>query len=491
MNKNFVGILFGILYSFSAAVFAAVPGTLDTTFNLTGIQAGTESTTISNSTSNSNGQAVAIQADGNIVVAGIIGGSPGDFGVARFLANGGLDTTFNGSGAQPGTIKFAIGSSALSQAQAVAMQADGKIVVAGTEFSGLFVPSFAVARLDTNGTLDSGFNSGGTQSVSFGSGSSLARAVAVQSDGKIVLAGVGAAGFAVARLNTNGTLDTTTFNSGGTEPGTNSTTVDGMTNDGCRSIAIQTDGKIVVAGFAGDGSTIGKFGVARFNTDGTLDPTFNAGGTLPGTNSTSVENSTAFGNSANAVAIQSNGKIVLGGVVAVSGVNKFGLAQFNTNGTLDTTFNAGSVTQPGTVSTTIQNSTSASGASVAIQENGKIIIAGSATVSGVSNFGIARFLANGTLDTTFNPDSLIQPGTNATLIDNTNGSANGNSVGLQSDGQIVMAGEVLFSGGSPANKFAVARFNGGEASPVPPVVTTTTTTDPFALRLIQKYGPRL
>jgi len=490
VNKNFVGVLLVILNSFSAAVFAAVPGILDTTFNSAGIQAGTESTTINSSTSNNDGQAVAIQADGNIVVVGVVNGSPVDFGVARFLANGGLDPAFNTSGAQPGTVQFSIVGSPDSQAQAVAIQADGKIVVAGfaliDSLSALATaqPTFAVARLNPDGTLDSEFNSGGTQTVSFGGGLSQAQAVAIQSDGKIVLAGIASVGgndvFAVARLNTDGTID---LPFGGSDTGINSTTVGGMSTNGGAAVAIQADGKIVIAGFAGNGDLINQFGVARFNADGTLDTTaFNVLGTQPGTNAINI-NGGASGK-AYAVAIQADGKIVLAGESPVGFNETFAAARFNSDGTLDETFNAGSLTQPGTVTTTVQDSTSAIGTSVAIQENGKIIIAGQADVGGANHFAVARFLTNGTLDTTFNPDDLIQPGTNATLIDNTNEAAVGSSVALQSDGKIVIAGTVLFSGGSPADKFAVARFNGDAIVPVPPVVTT----DPFALRLIQKYG---
>jgi len=495
MNYLFLRALIIAACSFSLPVFAAVPGILDTTFNPEGLKAGTESTNINGSTNNNPGRAVAIQTDNKIVVAGTAvfsGGSQIKFGIARFLADGTLDETFNAGGTQPGTNATSIANSSTdSQAFAVAIQADGKIVAAGYANVGSY--QFAIARFNADGTLDTtGFNALGTQAgtniISIGV-FSQAFAVVIQPDGKIVLAGDADVGgvdrLAVARFNSDGTPD---LSFGGSNTGTNSTTVNNMGYNGGAGVTIQSDGKIVVAGFAGDeAGTVSYFAVARFNTDGTLDTTFNGSGTQAGTNATSIANSTDPSNEALSVAIQSNGKIVLGGTTAVSSVTQFGLAQFNTDGTLDGTFNGGGA-QAGTAATIIQNSTSASGAAVAIQQNGKIVIAGNAHVGGVDNFGIARFLADGTLDTlTFNPDDLVQPGTNATLINNAGQLSEGNSVALQSDGKIVMAG---FLAASPS-QFAVARFNGDAIVPVPPVVTTTTTTDPFALRLIQKYGPRL
>jgi len=150
--------------------------------------------------------AVAVQADGKIVVAGYTGGN--DFGVARLLGNGNLDTSFDGDG------KVTIDFGGYDGANAVAIQSDDKIVVAG--YTSGPSDDFAVARLLTNGALDTTFDGDGKATVDFG-GYDGASAVAVQSDGKIVAAGYTAGPAddgAVARLLTTGTLDPT-FSSDG------------------------------------------------------------------------------------------------------------------------------------------------------------------------------------------------------------------------------------------------------------------------------------
>jgi len=273
----------------------------------------------------------------------------------------------------------------------------------------------------------------------------------------------------------SGTLDTS-FNALGIQPGTASTTIDGFTIDNSGySVAIQQDGKTVVAGYADIGGAY-NFAVARFNTNGTLDTSFNSGGAQPGTASTTIDGF-AINNTGNSVAIQQDGKIVVAGTADIGGAYNFAVARFNTNGTLDTSFNAAG-TQPGTASTTIDNSTYNIGTSVAIQEDGKIVVAGFALIGGTFKFAVARFNTNGTLDTSFNA-AEIQPGTASTTIDNSTDNNFGKSVAIQQDGKIVVAGDAFIDG---VTKFAVARFNGD---------AIVAMIDPFALRLIEKYGPRL
>ena len=220
------------------------------------------------------------------------------------LSPGDLDLTFNATGT-PGmrTIDFYPGSGSFDYASSVAIhQPDGKIVVAGSVEGPSKNWEFAVARLNPNGTLDTTFgdpvNPAGTirtgmRTIDFypGSGSfDYASSVAIQPDGKIVVAGSvqptynSNYDFGVARLNPNGTLDTTTFNATSSTPGmlTINFAVDGnvFSEDTASSVAIQPDGKIVVAGrtqpldpvYHKLSGSFG-FGVARLNTDGTLDTT--------------------------------------------------------------------------------------------------------------------------------------------------------------------------------------------------------------------------
>ncbi len=181
---------------------------------------------------------MAIQSDGKIVVAG---GSGSTFALARYNANGSLDTTFDGDGKL--TTTFGGTSSA---AYGVAIQSDGKIVAAGYSLSATNNQDFALARYNTDGSLDTSFDGDGKLTTDFGSFFDFAFSVAIQSDGKIVAAGNSGAGntqdFALARYNTNGSLDTS-FDVDGKV-----TTSFAAGNDIAYSVAIQTDGKIVAAG---------------------------------------------------------------------------------------------------------------------------------------------------------------------------------------------------------------------------------------------------
>ena len=467
----------------------SLPGTLDTTFNAGGVQPGTVSTTIDNDPTYNQGASVAMQQDGKIVVAGysLIGGAY-KFAVARFNTNGTLDTSFGGP-TQPGTVSTTIENTAgLCIGQSVTIQQDGKIVVAGyAEISG--VNRFAVARFNTNGTLDTTFNPAPapqpgtvTTTIENTPDQTIGQSVTIQQDGKIVVAGTatisGVDRFAVARFNTDGTLDTTFNPAPAPQPGTVTTTIENTPGQSIgQSVTIQQDGKIVVAGYA-EISGVNRFAVARFNTDGTLDTTFNpAPAPQPGTVTTTIENTALFSN-AQSVAIQQDGKIVVAGSTDLGSGSRFAVARFNANGTLDTTFNASGV-QPGTVTTSIDNS-DAAGYSVALQKDGKIVVAGYAIISGMIRFGVAQFTTKGALDKTFNAGGVL-PGTVSTTVDN-NPSFNQNfSVAIQQDGKIVTVGVVVDLSG--LGRFAVARFLG--------TVTGIATNNLCALRLIEKYGPRL
>ena len=214
--------------------------------------------------------AVAIQSDGKIVAAGE---STDNFAVVRYTTAGVLDTTFS----TDGKVTTAIGSRE-DAAYAVAVQSDGKIVAAGKGDSGTAQEDpnadFAVVRYTTAGALDNGFSTDGKVITDIGTNSvDEARAVAIQSDGKIVVAGSSGGDFAVVRYTTAGALDTT-FSTDGkvtTDIGTNSV-------DWATAVAIQSDGKIVVAGYVGDIEDGGEFAVVRYNTDGSLDTTFGGDG---------------------------------------------------------------------------------------------------------------------------------------------------------------------------------------------------------------------
>ncbi len=462
-------ILFVMLLSMHSigSLLATSAGVLDITFNPLGVQPGTVSTTIDGSPLQAVSNGVAIQADGKIVIVGFLKGDgesfTSKFAVARFNTNGSLDTSFNNTGPQPGTVTTTIDNVLNSSGYDVKIQpVDQKIVVSGLVTDSLGNTKCALARFNVNGTLDTTFNPapGGIQpgtvstkiSNRFMSNGNTACTLALQANGKIVVTGFFDDAFGLARFNTDGTLDTTTFNPapGGIQPGTVTTTIDTTGAGSAFDVAIQTNGKIVVSG----GINYNLGALARFNSDGSLDTTFNAGGALPGTLTTTIANLNA---SMYAVALQADGKIVICGESFPFG-SFAAIARFNTNGTLDTTFNPNGV-QAGTLALPTMNSLpNAFFYWLTIQSNGQIVAGGGVYGPGLAPnlFGVARFNTNGTLDATFNP-SGTEPGTATTTVDNTTGEQVW-MVALQADGKIVVAGQA-----AGLNKFAVARFLGAGA----------------------------
>jgi competence ComEA-like helix-hairpin-helix protein len=208
------------------------------------------------------GYAVVLQADGKIIVAGSSStGSDDDFALARYNSDGLLDVNFGNAG----KVTTNFGSSDLGTG--VALQPDSKIVVVGWVWNGSDW-DFALARYNNDGTLDASFGTGGTVTTNFGS-NDQGMDVAVQIDGKIVVAGGSGGDFALARYNSDGVLDTT-FDGDGFVI----TDVGGF--DGGAAVAVRSDGKIIVAGTSN--SLNPDFALARYNTDGSLDATLGAGG---------------------------------------------------------------------------------------------------------------------------------------------------------------------------------------------------------------------
>src|SRR5438128_1892704 len=257
------------------------------------------------------------------------------------------------------------------------LQADAKILEAGTvSSSGI---KFGVARYTSSGSLDTSFGSGGETTTKIGS-NAQAYAMALQSDGKIVLAGQGNPGktgadFALARYNTSGSLDTT-FGSKGTL-----TTAFGSAADYADALVIQSDGKIVAVGNVTPARYYDEWALTRFNSDGSLDGTFGSGGEVI----QEVVAGAGVNDIAFAVAMQADGKIVAAGThnYHVGGVSSFALGRFNPDGSLDTTFN-------GTGIVTTQVGTGSDARGVAIQPaDGKIVVAGGSSLGAA----VARYLA--------------------------------------------------------------------------------------------------
>jgi uncharacterized delta-60 repeat protein len=381
-------------------------GSLDTSFSGDG-----KKTTDFGGTDGAGG--AALQANGKIVAVGR-GGAGNDFALARYNPNGTLDTSFSGDGKE--TTDF--GGS--DQANGVALQG-GKIVAAG---GGGVRGDFALARYNADGTLDPSFSGDGKQTTAF-AGPDAATGVAVQADGKIVAVGQSASGagneFALARYNPNGTLDTS-FSGDGKQ------TTD--FTGGATGVALQADGKIVAAGRVGSGTTGGDFALARYNPNGSLDTSFSGDGKQ------TTDFGGAYDGGATAVALQGDGKIVAVGTGGGPPDSDFAIARYRPNGTLDASFSG-----DGKRMTDFGGFDVATG--VALQANGKIVAVGR---DGSSDFALARYNANGSLDASFSGD-----GKQTTDFGGSFDGASG--VALQGDGKIVAVG------GGGAGDFALARYN--------------------------------
>jgi uncharacterized delta-60 repeat protein len=408
----------------------AAPGDLDLSFG-TGGKVTTDFGPISNSAT-----AIAIQADGKLVVVGSSGSF--DFALARYNADGSLDASF-GTG---GKVTTDIGL--FDEAFAVAIQADGKIVAAGGTAPEGFCCQFALARYNADGSLDASFGVGGKVTTIF-SGDSRAFAVAIQVDGKIVAAGGTSdpfvTDFAFARYNADGSLDAS-FGVGG------KVTTDFGGFDAASGLAIQGDNKIVAVGAGGPNN---DFVLARYNTDGSLDTSFGTGGKV----------TTDFGgfDGASGLAMQGDDKIVAAGRGGFFTV--FALARYNTDGSLDTTFDG-----DGMVTTQFFGENIESAAGVAIQTNGKIVVTGSVFSTFDPSFALARYNTDGSLDTSFGTGGkvttdfgdpsdvgvLCPPGRKDCSEDFAK------DVAIQSDGKIVAVGGA--GPCTPPCMFALARYLG-------------------------------
>jgi uncharacterized delta-60 repeat protein len=391
-----------LVLALTATASAAV-GDLDSTF-------GNSGTTKLNLIWSSLPNRVAIQADGKIVAIGA--GMDNNFAVARLNTSGTVDSSFG----TDGIVSTDFGGS--EQAHAIVIQPDGKIVAVGNIMRDDLSFVIALARYHSNGTLDMSFGSSGRVITDLNGGISSfqeVNAAALQSDGKIILAGYAPeyqaflSSFWLARYNSNGTLDNT-FGNGGIVRTTFVITL----NEHATDIAMQPDGKIVVAGYTThmDTENYSTLILARYNADGTLDATFGQNGAVLGDKSHG---------GAYALARQSDGKLVI-----ATNQNQPGslVARYNLSGVLDTSF--------------ANNGWIASGLAyaqaIAIQSQGKIVVVGDADalqLSSPSKVGLARLNSDGTLDTAF--------GINGKVTGEYADTAMG--IAIQSDDKIVISAE--------------------------------------------------
>jgi uncharacterized delta-60 repeat protein len=266
----YAGVVLAVSLTLTPTVGRADAGNLDPAFGI----GGKVVTDFAAGIDVANG--VAVQADGRIVVVGRAVTSLGsDAALARCNPDGSLDTSFGNSGLV--TTHFPTSLSSFGDAEwfDVGIDADGRIVVAGLVLtsSSVTLRDFAVARYDTNGSLDTTFGGAGFVTTPSPFNADGVGGLALQADGKIVVAGLlfvaatGGRDFALMRYSTNGTLDTS-FGTGGIV----TTSFPSSSDDGAVDLAIQTDGNIVAVGNAAFVSTLGDFAIVRYNPDGSPGP---------------------------------------------------------------------------------------------------------------------------------------------------------------------------------------------------------------------------
>ena len=387
----------------AGGAMAAAAGALDPTFDSDG-------KVVTNISGVDEIHAIVIQPDGKIVAAGT---SDGDFSLARYNTNGSLDTTFDSDGKVVTDI-----NGVDNVANAIALQNNGKIVVAGYNIIGI-KHDFALARYNSNGSLDATFDGDGIVVTDRGQ-ADICNAVAILSDGDIIAAGV-------TDVWSQNDFMMIRYNSDGSKGFIRITSI--KLHDFANAIAIQPDGKVIVAGDSFDAGGNLDFSLVRYNSDLSLDTTFDYDGKVV----TDIRGQDNYGF---ALALQPDGKIVLAGM---TGLTDFALARYNSNGSLDGTFDGDGIVVTDFGGTDV-------GRAVAIQPDGKIVMAGYSNRLGTYDLALTRYNTNGSLDTTFDVDGKV-----LTSIGNAD---YGYAVALQSNGKIVAAGE------SDEN-YALARYFAG------------------------------
>ena len=305
---------------------------------------------------------------------------------------------------------------------AIAIQSDNKIVVGGTSNTTFTTSDFALLRYNEDGSPDQTFGVGG-KVTTFIESRSTAKALLIQNDGKIVLAGNAKWYLNMARYNSDGSLDNS-FGNGGKVI----TDFVGFYNDKGNAVAIQSDGKILLAGSAShNGNDMTHFIMVRYHPDGSLDSTFGTNGQVIG-----------MLGEASAMTLQSDGKILLGGTSDFS----MAVERYHPDGTLDSTFGTN-----GAVVSQLGNSSW--GVAMTLQNDGKILLAGAINAAVlVKDFALVRYQSDGSLDPAFGIGGVVTTAVGT--------SGRGNAVSVQGDGKILVAGEIKDSVG--AQNFGLVRY---------------------------------
>lgn len=400
------------------------PGTIDLSWNVI----GRVMTPIGSGNNQAN--AMVVQPDGKVLLAGhCYADIHANFCALRYNANGTLDMSWNGTG----KVMTPVGGN-YDLASAVALQPDGKVLLAGYCIDGLYF-NFCSQRYNSDGSLDNSWNGTGTVMTRISSNDDEAIAIALQPDGKVLLAGYCSNGtnydFCAVRYNADGTLDNN-WNTTGT-----AITPVGTSHDQATAVAVQPDGKVLLAGRCLDGTTY-DFCAVRFKTDGTLDTAWNGSGKVI----TPVGGDDDF---ASTVTLQSDGKVVVAGYCYNGELSDFCAVRYHSNGTLDSDWNG-----TGKVITRIGRRNDY-GVDSVLQPDGKLILAGTCINGGNTDFCVARYDPHGALDASWS-------GTGTVITPVGNSFDQASAIALQSDGKVLVAGSCR-NGTNDA--FCALRYDGG------------------------------
>ncbi len=409
-------------------------GVLDPTFGTGGIVIHDFSSDIDE------GDELVFQSDGKILVGGrYYDGTSNNYAVYRFNTDGSVDLTFDGDGFADVDLLNA------DYCYDIALQADGKIVLSGatelTPASGN--KCVGVVRLNADGSLDNTFDSDGIVITDVPAFSTLGMDVEIQADGKIVVLAAAYDGseydVCILRYNTDGSSDIT-FDTDGW-----SIADIGPFWEEAGSLALQDDGKIVVVGTcASNPDSSYDILVERFNIDGSLDNTFDGDGYVWTDFVVDPEQATG-------VAIQPDGKILIGTSITLASIPYVSVVRYNGDGSVDLTFDSdgyASIITPGASTQPLD---------IALQDDGRIVLTGTYYEGTDFDFFVARFDWDGSVDMTFGTDGMA-----VTDLSGATDEEVAYAVGVQPDGKIVAVG--YWYNVSSNLQFAMARYGGGPST---------------------------
>lgn len=419
VNLKLASLALAVLGCFSSPLFAQ-DGIPDVSFGTGGMVVTAVNGTASMGTS------LAIQADNKIILGGTATVSSNQyFGLVRYFANGNVDSSFGVNG----RVVAGFNEPSLANLTAIKLQEDGKIVAVGNSGS----VTFSIIRFNTDGTVDSTFGVNGRVVSNINGQPAYCNALAIQADGRIVVAGSVGNDIGLCRYKTDGTFDSTFGNNG-------IKIIDAGGSDKAYAVVIRPDNKIVVGGSIGMGA-VTSFLIIRCKANGNIDAGFGTGG----------QTSTLVRQTYNVISsctLQPDGKIVAGGIAKYFN-SAYSLVRYNANGKVDSSFGVNGIS-------IAEFSGDHNPKAIALQADGKIVQAGWINDGGTLEIAMVRYTTNGSIDSSF--------GINGKVITNNANGIFGNALAIQSDNKILVGGYTYIA--ASGNYFSVNRYNITSVLPV-------------------------